>query len=129
MSWVSSWLGQDDDDGDGQADGTGIGIIDNTVDTFNNIAGGLGVSPELLAGGLFGGIPGVMGVGAAQGIGDALKPPDYSGPEGMARKALDDEKRRRATEANRRDLQASQLARLFLSDSGAQDETFNFMGL
>lgn len=64
-----------------------------------------------------------------EGIDDLIPKPDYSGPEGAAQKALDDEKKRRATEANRRDMQASQLARLFLSDNGAQEETFNFMGL
>ena len=69
-------------------------------------------------------------VDVIENVGNMLpKPPDYSGPEAAAQKALDDEKRRRAIEANRRDTQASQLARLFLSDSGAQDETFNFMGL
>jgi hypothetical protein len=77
-----------------------------------------------------GGLSGAIGGAAIGGaVGDALKPPDYSGPEGAAQKALDEDKKRRATEANRRDMQASQLARLFLSDTGAQEETFNFMGL
>jgi hypothetical protein len=62
-------------------------------------------------------------------IEDSMKPPDMSGPLDAQQKALEDEKRRRATEANRRDLQGSQLARLFFSQMGTQDETFNFMGL
>ena len=104
--------------------------IDNAVSQTASWAGDrLGISPEAVGGGLLFGLPGVLGVEAAQGVGDMLKPPDYSGPEAAARKALEDEKKRRATEANRRDMQASQLARLFLSDSGAQEETFNFMGL
>lgn len=89
----------------------------------------LGISPEAVGGLILGGPLGAAAVEGVQAVGDALKPPDYSGAEGAAQKALDDEKRKRGLEANRQDLQASQLARLFLNSNGAQEETFNFMGL
>lgn len=111
--------------------------VERWVDTAkNNISDAaqwtgdrLGISPEAVGGFLLGGPLGAAAVEGVQAVGDAIKPPDYSGPEGEAQKALDDEKRRRAMEANRQDMQASQLARLFLSNNGAQEETFNFMGL
>jgi hypothetical protein len=63
---------------------------------------------------------------------DALTPgaPDYSGPLDAATQQLLDEKRRRATEANRKDARSSQLARLFLSEDGTNFNTpsNSFMG-
>ncbi len=100
---------------------------------FSDLAfenGNTGKSIGMWTGLGLGGVPGAMiGGELGQGIENALTPPDYSGPLAAQQKALDDEKRRRAVEANRRDLQGSQLARLFFSQMGTQDETFNFMGL
>ena len=62
--------------------------------------------------------------------GNLTKAPDYSGPLDAAAQQLLDEKKRRATEANRKDARSSQLARLFLSEDGTNFNTpsNSFMG-
>lgn len=64
------------------------------------------------------------------GIDNMLTPPDYSGPLDAAAQQLDNEKRRRANEANRKEIRSSQLARLFLSEDGTNTNTpsNSFMG-
>lgn len=86
-----------------------------------------GLTGWMVGGGLLGvAIGGEIG----QQIGDTLKPPDYSGPLDAATRQLEEEKRRRATEANRKDARSSQLARLFLSEDGTNFNTpsNSFMG-
>ena len=64
------------------------------------------------------------------GIGNMMAPPDYSGPLDAAQQQLENEKRRRANEANRKDARGSQLARLFLTEDGTTNNTpsNSFMG-
>lgn len=70
-------------------------------------------------------------VGIARDIyGNLTKAPDYSGPLDAAAQQLENEKKRRANEANRKDVRSSQLARLFLSEDGTNFNTpsNSFMG-
>lgn len=110
-------------------DGDGIGYSEDGDGGSDTDGGGFSISNAQLGGTLLFGLPGLLAGTAIDELGNMLKPPDYGKPLDAAQKALDDEKRRRAMEANRQDMQASQLARLFLSNNGAQEETFNFMGL
>lgn len=78
----------------------------------------------------FGPIGWYAGQQIGSGIDDMLTPPDYSGPLGAAQLQVDNEKRRRANEANRKEIRSSQLARLFLSEDGTNINTpsNSFMG-
>lgn len=102
-------------------------------DFFSDLAFENG-TPGRSIGALFGAGYGPIGAWAGQqigsGIDDMLTPPDYSGPLDAATRQLLEEKKRRATEANRKDARSSQLARLFLSEDGTNFNTpsNSFMG-
>jgi hypothetical protein len=91
-------------------------------------------TPGRSFGALFGAGFGPIGAWAGQQIGSGidqmLTPPDYSGPLDAATQQLLEEKRRRANEANRKEIRGSQLARLFLTEDGTTNNTpsNSFMG-
>lgn len=60
--------------------------------------------------------------------GDLTKAPDYSGVLNAEQQRLFEEKKRRATEANRVDARGSQLARLFLDEQEQFGPVNSFMG-
>lgn len=104
-----------------------LGQCDDEVPWYQDPKTIGGLTGWMIGGGLLGvAIGGEIG----QQIGDTLKPPDYSGPLGAAQLQLENEKRRRANEANRKEIRSSQLARLFLSEDGTNINTpsNSFMG-
>lgn len=90
-------------------------VFNPVTSTVNSLTGGLGSAFNL--GGVFDGLMGK---------------PDYDPALKAQKAAFEEEKKRRAMEANRTDLQASQAARLFFGQSTSNpksDMTNDFLGL